>query len=77
VSEVICSQNTGFVLVGGLHGSVSICSSQLQLMPIKNLQFFSHDVPKKKQKYLEVYQKLEARNQACIEYQQAICKKEQ
>jgi hypothetical protein len=55
VSEVVCSQNSSFVLVGGLNGSVSICSSQLHLIPIKTLQFFSHDVHKKKQKYLEVY----------------------
>ena len=32
------------------------------------MQFFSHDVDKKFTKYLDVVQKLESRNQACIEY---------
>lgn len=40
------------------------------------MQFFSHDIEKKLQKYLEVVSKLESKNKACMKFQQSICKKE-
>lgn len=47
VSEVITSQNSGFVLIGGKSGAISLCSSALTLTPLKAMQFFTHDVDKK------------------------------
>jgi hypothetical protein len=76
VTEVVSSTNTGFVLVGGMNGSISICSSLLQLTPLKAMQFFTHDIDKKLAKCLELIQKLESRNQACMKFQESICKKD-
>lgn len=52
VNEIISSQNSGYVLVGGQNGSISICNSMIQVTPIKTLQFFSHDIEKKQSNYL-------------------------
>lgn len=76
MQEVITSQNSSFVLIGGKAGSISICSSMLQLTPLKAMQFFTHDVEKKQQKCLQLLQQLEARYQAYMTMQQNLCKKD-
>ena len=76
VQEVITSHNSSFVLIGGKSGSISICSSMLQLTPLKAMQFFSHDIDKKYHKCWQLILQLEARYSAYMTMQQNLCKKD-
>ena len=61
MTEVIASQNSSFVMVGGKLGSISICSSMLQLTPLKHMQLFTTDVDKKLARNIQVLQQLDKR----------------
>ena len=49
----------------------------LQLTPLKAMQFFTHDVEKKKEKCRQLISQLEARYQAYMTMQGSLCKKDQ
>lgn len=75
IIDVISSQNSEFVLIGGSQGNIHICNSAIQLVPLKTVAFFAANVEKRHKKHKDIITKIQSRKEAFDGYKESIARK--